>query len=107
MAQEFAKRFYNSKAWKECRASFISKRVSVDGGMCMTCHKELGRIVHHKIWLTPENINNPMITLNHDNLKYDCQTCHNQEKEGREVEQPRYFFGDGGEIILIPPDKEE
>jgi hypothetical protein len=106
MAQEFAKPFYNSKAWKECRASFIAKRIAVDGGMCMTCCQELGLIVHHKIWLTPENIKDPMIALNHDNLKYDCQTCHNQEKEGKEPEPPRYFFGEGGEIFLIPPNKE-
>lgn len=107
MAQEFAKRFYNSKAWKECRASFISKRITLDGGMCMTCHQELGYIVHHKTWLTPENITNPMIALNHDNLKYDCQTCHNQEKEGQEAEQPRYVFGVNGEVILIKPEKDE
>lgn len=106
MAQEFSKPFYNSKAWRDCRASFIAKRVAVDGGMCMTCHKELGKIVHHKTWLTPENISNPMISLNHDNLKYDCQTCHNQEKESKEIEQPRYYFGENGEIILIKPIEE-
>lgn len=102
MAQEFAKKFYKSKAWKDCRASYIAYRISVDGGMCETCHKELGKIVHHKEWLTPENINNPNVTLNHDNLKYDCQTCHNQEKDGEETEQPRYYF-ENGNIILIPP----
>jgi hypothetical protein len=68
---------------------------------------ELGYIVHHKTWLTPTNISNPMISLNHDNLKYDCQTCHNQEKEGKVLEQPRYIFGDNGEIILVPPVKED
>jgi hypothetical protein len=107
MAQEFAKKFYNSKAWKECRASFIAKRIAIDGGMCMTCHKELGYIVHHKTWLTPENISNPMISLNHDKLKYDCLLCHNQEKEGKEIEQPRYVFGVNGEVILIKPEKNE
>lgn len=107
MAQEFAKKFYNSKAWKECRASFIAKRITVDGGLCMTCHKELGYIVHHKTWLTPDNITNPMIALNHDHLKYDCLICHNREKEGQEPEPPRYYFGSHGELILIPPDKEQ
>ena len=103
MAQEFAKSFYNSKAWRNCRASFIAVRIAIDGGLCMTCHMELGKIVHHKVWLNESNINNPMIALNHDNLKYDCQTCHNQEKEGKEPEQPRYVFGTNGEVILIPP----
>jgi 5-methylcytosine-specific restriction endonuclease McrA len=101
MAQEFSKKFYNSKVWKECRASFIAYRISIDGGLCQTCGKELGKIVHHNnVWLTPDNINNPMVTLNHANLKYDCQTCHNQEKES-EHEKPRYYF-EGGKIILIP-----
>ncbi len=72
----------------------------------MTCYKELGKIVHHIKWLTPENINDPMISLNHDNLRYDCQICHNQEKED-EQEQPRYYFGDHGEVILISPVKED
>lgn len=102
MAREFAKKFYNSKIWKECRASYIDTRKAIDGGMCETCHMELGKIVHHKQWLTELNINNPMIALNHDNLKYDCQTCHNQEKEGKELEQPRYYF-ENGEVILIKP----
>jgi cytochrome c553 len=107
MAREFAKTFYNSKAWRECRASFISKRTALDGGMCMTCHKELGYIVHHKTWLTPENIDNSMVALNHDELKYDCLLCHNQEKEGQEQEQPRYVFGLNGEVIMIKPEREE
>ena len=106
MAREFAKAFYKSKAWQQCRASFISKRVAIDGGMCMTCHKELGKIVHHIQWLTHENINDPVIALNHDNLRYDCQTCHNQEKEG-EQERPRYYFGEHAEVILISPVKED
>lgn len=105
MAQEFSKQFYNSSAWKACRASYISKRIAIDGGMCETCHQELGKIVHHKVWLTPDNINDPMVALNHDNLKYDCQTCHNQEKE-EEQEQPRYVFGEHGEVILIKPVEE-
>ena len=52
MAREFAKRFYKSKAWQECRASYLK---SV-GGLCERCYKK-GLIVpattvHHKIWLT-------------------------------------------------------
>ena len=36
MAREFAKKFYNSKAWRKCRATYIEHRVAVDGGMCET-----------------------------------------------------------------------
>lgn len=41
-----------------------------------------GKIVHHKIYLTPYNINDPYITLNHNNLEYVCQSCHNDEHHG-------------------------
>lgn len=110
MAREFSKKFYNSKQWKECRASYISYRQSIDGGLCETCGHatgNLGWIVHHKVWIDESNINNPEVTLNQDNLKYDCQICHNQEKEGQEQEQPRYIFGLNGEVILIKPECED
>ena len=79
MAKEWAKPFYNSKAWQDCRDSFISHRVSIDGGMCQRCEAELGYIAHHKEWLTPSNINDPMVSLSHDNLEYVCHDCHNKE----------------------------
>ena len=63
MAKEFAKAFYNSKRWKDCRRAYIAKRIAIDGGMCETCHEVPGYIVHHKIELTPDNINDPDIAL--------------------------------------------
>ena len=33
-------------------------------------------IVHHKIELTPDNIDNPKITLGFDNLEAVCRDCH-------------------------------
>ncbi len=77
MAKEYAKNFYNSKAWQSCRASFIAKRIMIDGGLCEHCKDSLGYIVDHKKEITPENINNVNITLNHDNLQYLCLKCHN------------------------------
>ena len=100
--QAWAKEFYNTKAWKKCRASYISYRQSIDGGLCETCHDRVGYIVHHKKWLTPYNITNPDITLNHENLKYDCLVCHNQEKK----EAERYYFDDEGQIHPLPPIEE-
>lgn len=78
MAKAFAKAFYNSEAWRQCRYSYISKRLLIDFGVCEECKVEPGYIVHHKIELTPENINDPNITLNHDNLMYVCKRCHDQ-----------------------------
>lgn len=73
----WAKSFYNSKAWKACRAAYIK---SVHG-LCERCGKP-GKIVHHKVYLTPSNINDPSISLNHALLEYHCQDCHNGEHHG-------------------------
>lgn len=102
MAREFSKRFYKSKHWKNCRASYIAKRIAIDGGLCETCHDAPGFIVHHTVWLTPENINDPGVALNHNLLKYDCLICHN--KEGTEVDEYPYAFDADGQLIpLCPP----
>jgi hypothetical protein len=76
MAREFAKQFYHSAAWEKCRKSFISERIATDGGFCQVCGSNLGFIVHHKIKLTPKNINDPSIALAHSNLMYVCHDCH-------------------------------
>lgn len=102
MAREFAKSFYKSAAWRKCRTAYIKQRIMIDGGMCETCGTRPGKIVHHKVWITPDNINNPDVTLNLDNLKYDCQECHNKETENET--KPRYIFDESGQPIL-PPEK--
>lgn len=79
MAKEFAKRFYKSREWQSCRESYIAKRIKIDGGLCERCKDLTGYIVHHKKYLTPGNINNPDITLNHCNLEYICKKCHDNE----------------------------
>lgn len=100
MAKEFAKAFYNSKAWKECREGYISSVY----GLCEKCiNKGIikpGKIVHHTVVLTPQNINNPEISLNWDLLEYDCQDCHNQEHHGNDSEVIRegLYFDENGNV---------
>lgn len=101
MARDFAKPFYDSAAWQKCRAAFIAERVVIDGGMCQRCGQELGYIVHHREWLSPENIVDPDVALNHENLEYVCQTCHN--KIELEEEEPRYRFTPDGQVEAYPP----
>lgn len=104
MAKEFAKAFYNSKKWKTCRVAYIKHRKSIDGGMCESCHEVPGYIVHHKEELTPNNINNPDITLNFENLKYDCHICHNKENKDDEIEGlAKIKFNEDGDIIPDAP----
>lgn len=74
--KEYAEKFYKGKAWKKCRASYVAYRTGVDGGVCERCKGKLGYIVHHIKPITPQNIENPLITLNHDNLMYVCKDCH-------------------------------
>ena len=74
--KEYAAEFYSSKAWRDCRSAY-TKSV---GGLCERC-KAKGRlrpanIVHHKIHISPENINNPDVTLNWSNLQALCRDCH-------------------------------
>ena len=75
--REFAKAFYESPAWRRTRA-YILKR---DAGLCVHCG-EPGVIVHHKIELTPRNIDDPAIALGEDNLETVCRTCHALIHEG-------------------------
>lgn len=92
--------FYKSGAWKRCRAEYIKKV----GGLCERClAKGLivpGYIVHHKIPLTPDNINDPSVSLSFDNLEYLCQDCHNKEHFG-DVQKPRYHIKTDGTIETI------
>ena len=100
MAKEFAKVFYKSRSWRKCRKSYIEQRLAVDGGLCEICRERLGYYVHHKVLLTPDNIDDPMIALNHNLLEYVCKPCHDRE-EGHFLdrgpkEEKRYQFDANG-----------
>src|SRR5690554_2460741 len=95
----WARSFYKGKAWRKCRqAYFVSRH-----GICERCG-DTGRIVHHKVYLTPENINDPDVSLNFNNLELLCHDCHNREhfkkfsptREGLE-------FDENGDLIQSPP----
>ena len=98
MAKDYAKPFYNSSAWRRCRAAFISSRMAIDGGMCQYCGETTGYIVDHADEITPSNINDPETTLNHDNLRYVCLDCHNRKTiQGK----PVYRFTPSGEVVPV------
>lgn len=93
------KEFYKSRAWRRARQAYIEYRTAIDGGLCEVCGDELGKIVHHKIWLDDENCNDPDISLNPKRFKYECQTCHNKEVDPRKTTMSRCLYGENGEII--------
>lgn len=92
--RDFAKEFYQSKAWKKTR-HFVFER---DFGLCCRCGKP-GDIVHHKIHLTPANIDDPSISLNVDNLETLCRDCHAAEHEGTLATDSGLTFDENGDLI--------
>lgn len=99
MAQNFSQRFYKSKAWHSCRDSYMS----YIGGLCERClSKGLytpAYIVHHKIYINEDNIQEPSITLNWDNLEALCLECHNDEHMKSEAKR-RYNVNSDGTITM-------
>ena len=67
-------------------------------GLCERCWAKgivrHGDTVHHKIHLTPANINDPEITLNPDNLELLCRDCHAEEH----ASEKRYFVDEQGRV---------
>lgn len=110
MSQRFSKRFYHSKQWDDVRA-LVMKR---DLGLCQRCARR-GRMtaateVHHIEPLTPENIGDPRVTLNPDNLTSLCHECHREvhrelgvgvDGAKRRIEEPRVGFDIYGNVIEL------
>ena len=98
MSRDFARKFYSSQAWVDCREAY---KKSV-GGLCERCAEkglvEPGEIVHHKIHLTPENINDTEYTLDWNNLELVCRACHATEHGAR---KKRYIVNENGEVIGV------
>jgi len=89
----WAQWFYKSKVWERTREAYIAYR----HGLCERCGAG-GKVVHHKIKLTPQNINDPNVTLNWDNLELLCQECHNREHGGASTAEG-LMFDDEGNLI--------
>lgn len=88
-------RIYHSQAWRRLRRYYYGTQ----HGICERCG-EPGDIVHHIIPITPDNINDPMITLHEDNLELLCHECHNREhKKGDEPIREDVQFDEFGQLI--------
>lgn len=106
MAKEYAKDFYNSKAWKKIRKAYYIYRC----GKCERCAREFeegrrsledinaGAIVHHKEYITPDNLYEPTIALCFDNLELLCEDHHNKEHKSK---AKRYRFDKDGRITNV------
>lgn len=112
MAKAFARKFYSSKAWQECRNEYM-KRAHY---LCENCLRKgiykPAEIVHHIIEIDPVTIERPEIALNFDNLEAVCRECHNeyhdnrgrwalvnQKRREQRDQSNRYVVGPNGEIF--------
>ena len=72
-------RFYTSTAWRKCRRAVLDEH----GGLCQICLAK-GLIVpaehvHHIKPITPDNLDDPRITLDASNLMALCEECHAEQ----------------------------
>lgn len=97
MAREFAKPFYNSKKWEKCRTAYKQSVFE----LCERCGNP-GDEVHHKTYLTPENINDPEITLAWENLELLCESCHSKEHMSKyDVTRGDVMFDSEGDLVKV------
>lgn len=66
--------------------------------ICERCG-DVASICHHKTYITPENIHDPNVTLNWDNLESLCQTCHTQEHRSHGIVAEGLAFDANGNLI--------
>lgn len=113
MSRPFARKFYSSKAWQDCRNEYARRKHY----LCENCLRHgiyrPGEIVHHLIELDPVNIEHPEITLNFDNLELLCRECHaavheqsggrwgevNKRKRAEKAARERYVLGENGKVF--------
>ena len=76
---ERIERFYTTAAWRKARAAVLKEH----GGLCQACLTkgiiEPAVHVHHRIPLTPENLDDPRIALDSSNLMALCEECHAEQ----------------------------
>ena len=94
--------FYVSWKWRKCREAY-AKSV---GNVCERCRSrgiiEVGSKknpleTHHIIPLTDDNINDPNITLNWNNLELLCKRCHDEERARK---AKRWKIGPDGHVTV-------
>lgn len=75
--------FYRQASWIKLRKALKHERVNAEGLLiCEHCGKPILKdydaILHHKIELTPQNVNDWDIAYNPDNLAFVHAKCHNE-----------------------------
>ena len=91
----WAESFYQSTAWRQTSKDYLTSQHYV----CERCGAP-AKLVHHRRWLTRDNIHDVKTTLAWENLEALCQDCHNKEHH-RGKRQKRYKFDEEGNVIEL------
>lgn len=99
-------KFYNSPAWKKTREAYTR---SV-GGLCERCLAKgvitPAELVHHKVPLTDDNIEDLSISLDWNNLQALCRKCHAEVHEdiykefSKKRTKKRYWIDKMGRVVV-------
>lgn len=88
--------FYSTVAWQNCRKAYAASQAH----LCERCYSRgiirRGEIVHHIQPLNSQNIHDPAVTLNYDNLMLVCRQCH-----GEIHAKKRFRVGKDGKILAL------
>lgn len=97
MSHGFARKFYDSKEWRKCRAAFMSSKFYI----CERCGG-VATVAHHKTPITPKNISDSNVILSWDNLESVCADCHNRihAKDGATADG--ISFDADGNVVYTP-----
>ena len=96
------KAFYSSKQWIECRDAYRKQAK----GLCERCLAKgmivPGDHVHHITELNPDNMHDPNIAFNFDNLELLCFKCHQSEHDtfGKQSKKRYFIDKNSGEVIV-------
>lgn len=83
--KEYAERLYKSKRWQRTAKAYAKSQQN----LCELCRQQglitPGEIVHHKVAITPENIDDPSVALSWENLQLVCRKHHAEihDRSGR------------------------
>ncbi len=92
-------KFYHTTQWMKCWAAFVA----LNHGKCQICGKR-GNLVNQWTHLNEENVDDPYISLNFDNLELLCRDCHNKihadHDSGREDKPTLVEFIPDGNVIV-------
>jgi 5-methylcytosine-specific restriction protein A len=91
--------FYHSPQWRRFQSFIVRSR----HGICDICGRK-GTLVHHIVPLTEENVSDPSVSLNPDNVQLLCIPCHNalhaDMDSGRSDKPTVCVFGSDGSVSI-------